>query len=202
MCDSLELNPFLDLNGIDRIHICVIEIIPVGDKQVTDTYHWHVLRSKPHKEDCLSRFVTSEGHRVFYPQIPVNPVNPRTRKIKSYFPGYMFVHACLAELGQNVFQYLPCSVGLVWLGGEPAVVPEAVVHALQTRLAEIWDAGGLTYRDLEPGQRVIIQDGAFEGYKGIFDAYISGNDRVHILLKMLNDRYVPMEIDRASVANV
>ena len=163
---------------------------------------WYVLRSKPHKEDCLFRFVTSEGHRVFCPQIPVNPVNPRARKIKSYFPGYMFVHARLAEIGQNAFQYLPFSMGLIWLGGEPAVVPEAVVHALQTRLAEIWDSGGLTYTDLKSGERVIIQDGVFEGYEGIFDAYLSGNDRVHILLKMLNDRLVPMEINRASVAKV
>lgn len=112
------------------------------------------------------------------------------------------MHACLAELGQNVFQYLPCSVGLVWLGGEPAVVPDRVVHTLQTRIAEIWDAGGLTYRDLELGQRVVIQEGVFEGYEGIFDAYISGNDRVHILLKMLNDRFVPMEIARASLGKM
>ncbi|MGB2897176.1 MAG: transcription termination/antitermination NusG family protein [Anaerolineales bacterium] len=163
---------------------------------------WHVLRSKPHKEDSLFRFVTAEGYRVFYPQIPANPVNPRARKIQSYFPGYMFVHACLADIGQNAFQYLPFSMGLIWLGGEPAVVLDRVVHALQTRLAEIWDAGGLTCRDLEPGQRVIIQEGVFEGYEGIFDAYLSGNARVQILLKMLNDRFVPMEIDRALVAKV
>ena len=172
------------------------------DNQVSDTSLWHVLRSKPHKEDSLFRFVSAEGYRVFYPQIPANPVNPRARKIKSYFPGYMFVHACLAEIGQNAFQYLPFSMGLIWLGGEPAVVPETVVGALQTRLAEIWDAGGLIYRDLEPGERVVIQEGVFEGYEGIFDAYISGNDRVQILLKMLNDRFVPMEIDRALLAKV
>lgn len=112
------------------------------------------------------------------------------------------MHACLPEIGQSAFQYLPFSMGLIWLGGEPAVVPDAVVGAVQTRLAEIWDAGGLTYRDLEPGERVVIQDGVFEGYEGIFDAYISGNDRVHILLKMLNDRFVPMEIDRALLAKV
>jgi transcription antitermination factor NusG len=52
------------------------------------------------------------------------------------------------------------------------------------------------------GQRVVIQEGVFEGYEGIFDAYISGNDRVHILLKMLNDRFMPMEIDRALVSKV
>jgi len=166
------------------------------------TSQWHVLRSKPHKEESLYRFVTSEGHRVFYPQIPANPVNPRARKIKSYFPGYMFVQACLEELGQNAFQYLPFSNGLVWLGGEPAVVPDAVVHTLQTRIAEIWDAGGLKCSDLVPGELVVIQEGAFEGYEGIFDAYISGDDRVRILLKMLNDRFVPMEIDRASLVKV
>jgi len=173
------------------------------DNKASATCLWHVLRSKPNKEDSLCHFVTSEGYRVFYPQIPANPVNPRARKIRPYFPGYMFVQACLVEHGQNAFQYLPFSMGLVWLGGEPAVVPDTVVGVLQRRIAEICDAGGLmTYKDLEPGQRVVIQDGAFEGYEGIFDAYISGNDRVHILLKMINDRFVPMEIDRASLAKV
>ena len=172
------------------------------DTQVPAKDHWHVLRSKPHKEDSLYRFVTAEGIHVFYPQIPANPVNPRARKIRPYFPGYMFVQACLADMGQTTFQHRPFSLGLVWLGGEPAVVPDSVVHALQTRIGEIWDAGGLTYTDMEPGERVVIQEGVFEGYKGIFDAHISGTDRVHILLKMLNDRFVPMEISRASLAKV
>jgi hypothetical protein len=49
---------------------------------------------------------------------------------------------------------------------------------------------------------VTIQEGAFEGYEGIFDAYISGNDRVRILMKMLHERFLPMEIDRALVMKV
>lgn len=59
---------------------------------------WHVLRSKPRKEAALARYARSNGHEVFYPTIPVKPVNPRASKIKPYFPGYLFVQTSLAEL--------------------------------------------------------------------------------------------------------
>ena len=74
------------------------------------------------------------------------------------------------------------------------------MHALQTRIAEIWEAGGLTYSDLEPGERVVIQEGVFEGYEGIFDIRIPGSQRVKVLLKMLNDRYMPLEVHENLIA--
>ena len=36
---------------------------------------------------------------------------------------------------------------------------------------------------------------ALEGYRAIFDARLPGTERVRVLLKMLNDRYVPLEVD-------
>ena len=49
------------------------------------------------------------------------------------------------------------------------------------------------------GEAVIVRERAFEGYRGLFDARLPGTERVRILLKMLNDRYVPVEIDLGSL---
>jgi transcriptional antiterminator RfaH len=160
---------------------------------------WYALRSKPHKEESLQRYVGSQGYEVYYPRLHVKPVNPRSRKIKPYFPGYMFVRACLESAGERAFRYLPFSQGLVWLGGRPAVVPQAVIAGLQARLAQIEAQGGLRGADLAPGERVVVCGGAFEGYEGIFDGYLSGQERVRILLKMLNDRLLRVDIGRAWV---
>jgi transcription antitermination factor NusG len=164
--------------------------------------HWHVIRSKPNKEDSLARYLTLQGHPLFYPQFPANPVNPRARKVKPYFPGYMFLRADLAQVGESAFQYVPFSAGLVRLGGEPAVVHETVIGRLQDRMAEIWEIGTLPGPDFVPGERVMMVEGAFEGYEGIFDASLSGTNRVRILLKMLSDRFMPVEVDRALVAKM
>lgn len=160
---------------------------------------WHVLRSKPRKEAALSRFAQMNGHEIFYPRIPVKPVNPRASQIRPYFPGYLFVRTDIGAAGLSTFRWMPFSQGLVHVGGEPAPVPDTVVRAIRSRVAEIWEVGGLVFGELEKGDRVIIKDGMFEGYVGIFDAHLPGKERVRILLKMLNDRFVPTELHVGSV---
>ncbi len=163
---------------------------------------WYALRSKPNKEKALYRYVAGQGYSVFYPRISVQPVNPRARKVRPYFPGYMFVHACLEQAGERAFRFMPFSQGLVWLGGRPAVVAEGVVAELQARLAQLEAQGGLMENALSPGERVRVCEGAFDGYEGIFDVHLSGRDRVRVLLEMLNDRYLPVELERGHVLPV
>jgi transcriptional antiterminator RfaH len=156
---------------------------------------WYVLRSKPRKERALVKFARSHGHEVFFPTIPVNPVNPRAARIRPYFPGYMFLHSDVAEVGLSTFHWMPFSQGLVRVGNEPAPVPENVINSLCRRVDEIWEAGGIAFDGLEKGDEVLINGGIFEGYRGLFDVRLPGRERVRILLEMLSDRYVPMEVD-------
>ena len=156
---------------------------------------WYVLRSKPRKETALSRYAKANGHEIFFPTMPVKPVNPRASKIRPYFPGYLFLRTSLPEVGESTFHWMPYSQGLVRVGGEPAPVADLVVRALRARVSEIWQAGGLTSSEWTKGERVVVRQGMFEGYEGIFDIQLPGNARVRVLLKMLNDRYVPVEID-------
>lgn len=156
---------------------------------------WYVLRSKPWKETALTTHARSAGHVIYYPNIPVNPVNPRARKIIPYFPGYVFVKTQLGIAGRSVFHWMPFSQGLVCVGGEPAPVSELIVRSIMTRVAEIWRFKGLKVKEFGPGDRIIIREGMFEGYRGIFDEYLTGSERVRVLLEMLNARFVPLEID-------
>lgn len=158
-------------------------------------YHWYALRAKPRKEDAVWRQVRNEGFDVFYPRIRVNPVNPRARKVKPYFPGYMFLYADLDQVGQSVFQWMPHTLGLVSFGGEPAFVPENLIIELRKRIEEIAQAGGELFDGLKPGDKVVINEGPFKGYDAIFDARLPGSERVRVLLVLLsNQRQVPVEL--------
>jgi len=162
--------------------------------------HWYALRSKPRKEEVVCKQAHDRGVEVFLPRIRVHPVNPRARKVKPYFPGYMFIHADLGILGKSTFQWLPHSTGLVMFGGEPAVVPDNLIVAIRKRVEEVTASGGEVFDGLHQGDRVLITHGPFEGYEAIFDVRLPGNERVRVLLELLsNQRRVPVEIEAAKI---
>jgi transcriptional antiterminator RfaH len=135
------------------------------------------------------------GFEVFYPYLRVNPINPRSRKYKPYFPGYLFVRADIETVGLSTFQWLPHTTGLVSFGGEPSPVPDNLIHAIQQRVEEIAKAGGEVFDALHKGDVVRIDYGPFEGYEAIFDARLPGTERVRVLLQFLSNRYVSVELD-------
>jgi transcription antitermination factor NusG len=158
------------------------------------TAYWYVLHSKPQKEKLLAEQLELRKIETFAPRIRVQVVNPRARPVRPYFPGYIFVRADLQEIGLSVLQYVPGAAGLISFGGEPAFVPDGVIHAIRERVEEINSAGGELFDVLKPGETVLVHSGPFAGYEAIFDARLPGKERVRVLLKMLRDRKMPIEL--------
>jgi transcription antitermination factor NusG len=158
------------------------------------TAYWYVMHSKPHKEKLLAEQLGLRKIEAFAPRIRVQVVNPRARPVRPYFPGYIFVRADLEEMGMSALQYVPGASGLITFGGEPAFVPDGLIHAIRQRVEEINAAGGELFDSLTPGETVIVHSGPFSGYEAIFDARLPGKERVRVLLKMLKDRKTPIEL--------
>ena len=163
------------------------------------TAAWYVLRSKPNKEEFFRDQLLANHLEVFYPSIRVKVVNPRARKIKPYFPGYLFIHIDLQENKSFFLNRIPGSSGLVSFDDQPAAVPEALINAIRQRVEQINVTGLHPLAGLQPGQPVIIQDGPFAGHEAIFDARISGNERVRGLLRLLQGRQLPAELDGGAI---
>jgi transcription antitermination factor NusG len=166
------------------------------------TANWYVLRVKPHKERPVYRLLKAREVEVFFPSVKVNPVNPRAARERPFFPGYMFVRADLAEVGQNAFSWLPGVQGLVRFGEQPAMVPENLIHEIRRRLAEIKQAGGLALDGLEKGDRVRIVGGPFAGYEAIFDLRLPGQERVQVLLAFLSRYPQPIKLHPAHIEKI
>ncbi|HMB22746.1 MAG TPA: transcription termination/antitermination NusG family protein [Anaerolineales bacterium] len=160
---------------------------------------WYVVRSKPNKELALWRELTARGLESFYPQLRVRPVNPRSRRVRPYFPGYLFLHADIELVGTSALQWTPFSSGLVAFDGLPAIVPDSLVQAIRRHVDEINAAGGEQFVDLKPGDTVLIQGGPFDGYEAIFDTRLAGTERVRILLKLLRVRQINLELPAAQI---
>lgn len=155
---------------------------------------WYVIRSKPHKEDFLHQQLQSHKIESYCPRIRVQTVNPRARKTKPYFPGYIFVNLDKEKHNLSSLQWMPGATGLVSFGGEPSSIPRSLIQTIRNRVNTINFSGGERPNEIKPGENITIQEGPFSGYEAIFDTRLSGNDRVRVLLKMISNRLIPAEI--------
>jgi transcriptional antiterminator RfaH len=160
---------------------------------------WYALRSKTGKEESVWQRTRSLGFRTYYPHLYAHPVNPRARKFKPFFPGYLFVNADLVEVGQGIFDRMQNAIGLLRFGGEPAAIEERVVNVIKTRVDEIVKNGGELFGSLKQGDSVTIQSGPFAGYDAVFDTRLSDLDRVRVFVQFLNDRQVAVEMKAGQI---
>ena len=160
---------------------------------------WYVLRSRPNKEMILWQEITARGLECYYPQLHVRPVNPRSRKVRPYFPGYLFLHTDIGQVGAGTFHWMPFSGGLLAFDGIPATVPQNLIQAIRRHVEQINAAGGELLVGLKRGDTVVVRGGPFEGYEAIFDARLPGRDRVRVLLKLLQLRDVNLELPLSQI---
>ena len=155
---------------------------------------WYVMQSKPRKEAFLRERLRIQRIDVYLPSIRVKPVNPRARKEQPFFPGYLFVQVDLEEIPISEFRRISGSIGLVCYGGEPAHVGDALIREIQAQVEEITDSADRYVDRFRSGDLVVIKDGPFATYKAMFDCRLSGQDRVRVLLELLQGQKMRLEL--------
>ena len=111
---------------------------------------WYAMRSKPCKEDFLWQQLRAREIECFYPRTRVRTSNPRSRQVRPYFPGYVFIYTDLEQVGLSTLQWMPGAAGVVSFGGQPAWVPENLINAIRRRVDELNAAGGLALAGVAP----------------------------------------------------
>ena len=159
---------------------------------------WYALQSKPMKEGFLAEQLRLKGIESYYPFLRIQPVNPRARKIKPYFPGYVFGRINLQEHRQDRL-WLPGLAGMVCFDGIPSHIPDNVIDAIRHRVDQVNAAGGGLLETLKPGDPIKIQEGPFRGYEAILDARLSGEARVRVLLTFLNRSQIPVALPKRQI---
>jgi transcription elongation factor/antiterminator RfaH len=162
-------------------------------------HHWYALHVKPHKEPSVIQLLEYREIEAYYPVLKVNPVNPRSRKERPFFPGYMFVRVDLNETGADTLRWTEGTHGLVQFGGEPSSVPDSLITELEEQLAKFAANVALDKPEFSKGDQVHIVKGLFEGYDAIFDTQLSGNDRVQVLLAYMNQQPKKLVLDPSEI---
>ena len=156
--------------------------------------HWYVMHSKPRKEALLRERLRIQRIEVFLPSIRVKPVNPRARKEQPFFPGYLFIHVDLEQISVSELRRIPGATGIVCFGGEPATVGDSLIRTFQKQIEDITESYNHSADRFKSGDWVVISDGPFVNYKAMFDCRLSGQDRVRVLLELLQGQKMRLDL--------
>ncbi len=142
---------------------------------------WYLVRTKPGKERWVQDQLIAILPEVFLPLLEAR--TPRWGKlawsIVPLFPCYIFAQF---DLNQRYFdvKYMPGVQGIVSAGSDPLAVPIQVVEEIKRRGVD--GVVKIEPREFDNGERVRVVDGPFRGFEAIFERYLSGAERVAILL--------------------
>ena len=162
-----------------------------------ETASWYAVHTQPRREQVAETHLRALGATTFCPRYRQRVIlhGYRREVVRPLFPGYLFASFDVSRDFRAV-HYATGVRGVVAFGGEPAVVPPELLTGIETRMENGYVV--LPPRSFSVGERVEIIDGPFQGHTGIFQAGLSGAERVAILLDTLkyNARVV---LDREAV---
>ena len=142
---------------------------------------WYLVRTKPSKERWVWGQLSAILPEVFLPMLEARI--PRWGKlawaVMPLFPCYVFAKFDLQAHYFDV-KYLVGVQGIVSAGCDPLVVPMPVVEEIKRR--GVNGVVRIEPRKFDNGERVRVADGPFRGFEAIFERYLSGAERVAILL--------------------
>jgi len=103
--------------------------------------------------------------------------------IAPLFPCYVFAFADLSHVYARL-KYTNGVRDIVCGGDEPLVVPESIMHQVKLHCEQ--GPIVLPLRRLVKGEPVVIAEGRLQGFAAVFERYLSGSQRVALLLSSVN----------------
>ena len=158
-----------------------------------DGRQWYVLKTKPRAEQQVETLLGLRGAEAYLPLIR----SRRNRqRMEPLFPGYLF---CLVEIPSVQWVEVRSLPGVAYAlsaEGRPVPVPPDLVE--QVRVRAQWENDRDRRGRFNPGDRVRIISGPFQGLEAAFDQRLSASGRSRILLNLVR-RLVPVEIDESKL---
>ena len=161
---------------------------------------WYVIQTKHRKEEEANSFLSQKGVEIFAPLIETFTArNGRIcKELAPLFPGYIFGNFDLIQ-SYPLVRWARGVKKVLGFGGYPISISEEVVKIIKMRT----DGSGIVrgVKHFTPNDVVRITSGPLKDFLGIFERWVSDNDRVRILLYLIS--YQPaIEIHYSMVEKV
>jgi len=150
----------------------------------TPGLYWYVVRTKPKSEERARSYLEQNGINTFLPWMETSQFNSgkAIKMLKPLFPGYIFVQF---DLMQN-YPLVKWGKGvnkILGFGKYPTPIADEVVSIIRSRTGE----KNIVKRayDLSKNDHIRITSGPLKDLLGIFERWVSGSERVKVLLNLI-----------------
>ncbi len=168
----------------------------------SDSLSWYVVHTHPKQEDRTSDNLLAWGIQTLTPKLRVKKYNQFSGKVtqlaKPLFPGYIFSRFRFNELYHKI-RFTRGVHSLVSFNNEPVPVDDEIIDVVRSKIAG--DGFVKEFEPLQAGDQVVINDGRFQNFCGVFEREIADSDRVRILLNTVNFQ-AHIVVDRMVVKKV
>ena len=152
-----------------------------------DALNWYVVHTHPQQEERASVNLRNWGIETLAPKTRVNKYNEFTNKVtrvpKHLFPSYIFARFRFNAEYHRV-RFTRGVHSLVTFTGTPTPLEDEIVDLSRSRIGQ--DGFVKPFEELKAGDEVIIKDGRFKDFCGVFDRKMQDTDRVRILLNTVS----------------
>jgi transcriptional antiterminator RfaH len=157
---------------------------------------WYAIYTKPGKEDTIAYRLEGIGIEVLNPKIRFKKYrrNKLAEVVEPLFPCYLFANF-EKEKYAHMITY---TRGVRYIVGKtnPIVVHDEIIDTIK----EGFEAGNIIVvkpRRFSKGERVLVKEGPFKDFYGIFERETRGPERVMVLLDMIHCK---LELDSCLLA--
>ena len=161
---------------------------------------WYVVNTKPRNEERAANNLINGGIEVLAPRLKLRKYKDGKfiHVVEPMFPNYIFVRFHPVDDFRMV-KYARGVKTIVHFGGQIIPLQDEMIEFIKTRLDN--GVAAIQKPSMSKGDKILIKDGPFKGFSGIFESELDGKERVAILLDGIN-YCAKMEIDRDLVISV
>ena len=171
----------------------------VSERFSVEQRRWYLIRTKQHKERLVRQQLAEFVANTFLPLLRTKQSQwgRIVQMIVPLFPCYIF---SLLDLGSDYHRIMRAAgvVGLVCAGEEPSVVDGSIVEEIKRRGRD--GIIELPEEAFHAGQAVQVKNGPFRGLNAVVERYLSGTERVALLLNEVGGANVRVILPPSQIA--
>lgn len=172
-------------------------------------YKWYVVRAISGQEKKVKTYIENElqkaGLADFVPEvlIPMEKVyqiknGKKTSKERSFFPGYILIHANLTGEVPSIITGINGVVGFLGPKDMPTPLRVSEVNRILGTVDEQTGKGETMVEPFIVGETIKVNDGPFSGFSGVIEEVHEEKKKLKVMVKIFG-RKTPLELNYVQV---
>ena len=148
---------------------------------------WYLLFAKAREEEKVNTILRGAGVECYCPRMKIT-LRDRGQshiKVEPLFPRYLFVNVSIEEWSQK----FKCTRGVgcfVDFDGGPVDIDEKVIKNIRSREKDVYIHIEWKGKRFTRNEKIKVKKGLFKDINAIFEGYLSGEERVCLLLENIS----------------